>query len=146
MRILILCTGNSCRSQMAESFLKSFDHRLEVVSAGTQPGAQVHPIAIKVMNDLNINISNNNPKSIDKFLSHTFDYVITVCDDANENCPVFTGNVKHRLHIGFDDPAIATGTDEEILNEFIRIRNEIERDFREFYSKLEPRIRMQEPR
>ncbi len=131
---------------MAESFLKSFDHRLEVVSAGTQPGAQVHPIAIKVMNDLNINISNNNPKSIDKFLSHTFDYVITVCDDANENCPVFTGNVKHRLHIGFDDPAIATGTDEEILNEFIRIRNEIERDFREFYSKLEPRIRMQEPR
>jgi len=142
MKILILCTGNSCRSQMAEGFLKSFDHRLEVASAGTQPGAQIHPIAIKVMNDLNINISNNNPKSVDKFLSHIFDYVITVCGDANENCPVFTGNVKNRLHIGFADPAVATGTDEEILNEFIRIRNEIERNFREFYNKLEPRIRM----
>ena len=139
MKVLILCTGNSCRSQMAEGFLKSFDNHLEVASAGTQPSAQVHPIAIKVMNDLNINIINNHPKSVNEFLSHTLDYVITVCGGANENCPVFTGNVKHRLHIGFDDPAEATGTDEEILKEFIRIRNEIERDFKEFYNNLKIR-------
>ena len=130
---------------MAEGFLKSFNKGLEVASAGTKPSSQVHPIAIKVMNELNIDISNNHPKSVDEFLSHTFDYVITVCGDANENCPVFTGNVKNRLHIGFDDPAEATGTEKEILKEFIRIRNEIERDFREFYIKLEPGIRIQEP-
>ena len=143
MKILILCTGNSCRSQMAEGFLKSFDPRLEVASAGTQPGSHVHPIAIKVMKELDIDISENYPKPVDEFFLHTFDYVITVCGDANENCPVFTGNVIHRLHIGFDDPAEATGTEEEILNEFIRIRNEIERDFREFYSEIESGCRRQ---
>ncbi|MBC8320905.1 MAG: arsenate reductase ArsC [Bacteroidetes bacterium] len=135
MKILILCTGNSCRSQMVEGFLKSFDKSLNVVSAGTQPGLKVHPLAIKVMEELNIDISNNRPKSVVDFLSDEFDYVITVCGDANENCPVFTGKVKHRLHIGFDDPAETTGTDDEIMKEFIRIRNEIERDFRKFYNE-----------
>jgi len=122
---------------MTEGFLKSFDQHLEVASAGTQPSSQVHPIAIKVMNELNIDISKNHPKSVDEFLSHTFDYVITVCGGAKESCPVFTGNVKNRLHIGFDDPAEATGTEKEIMNEFIRIRNEIEHDFRKFYNGLE---------
>lgn len=146
MKILILCTGNSCRSQMAEGFLKSFDDRLEVCSAGTLPSLKVHPLAIKVMEELNIDIGKNSPKSVAEFLSTEFDYVITVCGGAKESCPVFTGNVKHKLHIGFDDPAEATGTEVEIMNEFIRIKNEIERDFKEFYNKLEPRIRMQEPR
>jgi len=133
MKILILCTGNSCRSQMAEGFLKSFNNKLQVVSAGTQPSAKVHPLAVKVMNDVNINIENNYPKSVNEFIYDDFDYVITVCGGANESCPVFTGNVVNRLHIGFDDPAEATGTPNEILQEFIRIRDEIKYDFEKFY-------------
>jgi len=133
MKILILCTGNSCRSQMAEGFLKSFNNKLQVVSAGTQPSAKVHPLAVKVMNDVNINIENNYPKSVNEFIYDDFDYVITVCGSANESCPVFTGNVVNRLHIGFDDPAEATGTPNEILQEFIRIRDEIKYDFEKFY-------------
>ena len=133
MKILILCTGNSCRSQMAEGFLKSFDNRLQVVSAGTQPSAKVHPLAVNVMNDINISLENSYPKSVNEFIYDDFDYVITVCDGANESCPVFTGNVVNRLHIGFDDPAEATGSPNEILQEFIRIRDEIKYDFEKFY-------------
>lgn len=134
-RILILCTGNSCRSQMAEGFLKSFDPSLEVVSAGTKAASRVHPKAIQVMNEIGIDLSKNYPKTVDQFLSQSFDYVITVCDNAKETCPVFMGDVKHRLHIGFDDPADATGTEEEILSVFRRVRDEIKKDFFEFYSK-----------
>lgn len=134
-RILILCTGNSCRSQMAEGLLKSFDEKLEVFSAGTNPSNQVHPKAIAVMKELNLDISSNYPKKVDQFLSKAFDYVITVCDNAKETCPVFFGKVKNQLHIGFEDPAEATGTEEEILNEFRRIRDEIKKDFYEFYKK-----------
>ena len=126
---------------MAEGFLKSFDKRLDVISAGTNPGTQVNQYAIKVMRQLNIDISKNQPKNIAGFISESFDYVITVCGDAKETCPVFTGSVKHRLHIGFDDPAMATGTEDEIINEFIRIRNEIELDFREFYNKIKIKIK-----
>jgi len=133
MKILILCTGNSCRSQMAEGFLLSFDKRLQVFSAGTQPSSEVHPLAIKAMKQVNIDIKQNYPKPVTDFLLDDFDYVITVCGGANESCPIFTGNVKHKLHIGFDDPAEATGTKDEIMGEFIRIRNEIELDFRKFY-------------
>ena len=141
MKVLILCTGNSCRSQMAEGFLKSFDSRLEVVSAGTTPSAMVHPLAVKVMKDVSIDISNNLPESVVTYLKDDIDYVITVCGGANENCPVFIGNVKHRVHIGFDDPAEATGTDDEILGEFIRIRDEIKRDFYNYYSNtLKPQL------
>ncbi len=136
MKILILCTGNSCRSQMAEGFLKSFDSKMHIVSAGTMPGPEVNPYAIEVMEQLNIDISKNQPKSIDSFTSENFDFVITVCGDAKETCPVFTGNVKHRLHIGFDDPAEATGTKDEIIIEFVRIRNEIEHEFRKFYNSM----------
>jgi arsenate reductase len=134
-RILILCTGNSCRSQMAEGFLKSFDENLEVFSAGTKPSDKVNPKAIQVMKEIGIDISSGVPEDVDKYLSQSFDYVITVCDNAKESCPIFIGKVKHQLHIGFEDPADATGTDEEILSVFKRVRDEIKRDFYEFYLK-----------
>ncbi|MCK9280059.1 MAG: arsenate reductase ArsC [Melioribacteraceae bacterium] len=134
-KILILCTGNSCRSQMAEGFLKSFDSNLVVHSAGTNPSSQVHPKAIQVMNEIGIDLSQNFPKKVDQFLGEPFDFVITVCDNAKETCPVFIGKVGEQLHIGFEDPADATGTEEEILSEFRRIRDEIKSDFFKFYEK-----------
>ena len=135
-KILILCTGNSCRSQMAEGFLKSLDSSLEVFSAGTNPAQRVNPNAIKVMNEIGINIGNGNPKKADEFVNQPFDYVITVCDNAKETCPVFTGNVKHKLHIGFDDPADATGTEEEVLPVYRRVRDEIVEEFTAFHQKI----------
>jgi arsenate reductase len=135
MKILILCTGNSCRSQMAEGFLKSFDSELEVYSAGTNPSDQVHPVAVKVMREVGIDISQGYPKDVDQFLDRSFDYVITVCDNARETCPVFHGNVKEQLHIGFEDPAEATGTETEVLEIFRRVRDEIKRDFKNFYNE-----------
>lgn len=134
-KILILCTGNSCRSQMAEGFLKLFDPSLSVQSAGTYPASRVHPFAIKVMKEEGIDLSGNQPKSVEGFLNDSFDYVITVCDNAKEACPVFTGNVKNRLHLGFEDPVEATGTEEEILAEFRRIRDEIKTTFQKFYKE-----------
>jgi arsenate reductase len=134
-RILILCTGNSCRSQMAEGFLKSFDKNLEVYSAGTKPAEKVNPSAVKAMKEIGIDISKGISENVDKYLSQSFDYVITVCDNAKETCPVFMGNVKHRLHIGFDDPADAVGTEEEVMPVYRRVRDEIKRDFYEFYKK-----------
>lgn len=135
MRILILCTGNSCRSQMAEGFLKSFDAALEVYSAGTNPSTRVHPKAVQVMNEIGIDLSKNTPKQVDQFIEKQFDYVITVCDHARETCPVFLGKVEHRLHIGFDDPAEATGSEDKILSVFRRIRDEIKKEFYDFYNK-----------
>lgn len=136
MKILVLCTGNTCRSQMAEGFLKSFDSDLEVYSAGTKSEERVNPNAIEVMQEIDINISINKPKPVDEFLDKEFDYVITVCDGAKDICPVFTGKVKHLLHIGFDDPADARGSKEYVLSEFRRIRDEIKRDFAEFYKTI----------
>lgn len=139
MRILILCTGNSCRSQMAEAFLKSFDSRLEVYSAGTQPTAQVNSNAVTVMKDLGIDISGNMPKSVDIFLQDSFDYVITVCGGAQESCPAFIGDVKTRLHIGFDDPADAVGTPDQVMSVFRRVRDEIKQGFQALYlEKIKP--------
>ncbi len=135
MKILILCTGNSCRSQMAEGFLKAFNDKWEVHSAGTEPSGEVNPHAIRVMKELGVDLSGHRPKSVGNFLGEEFDYVITVCDGAKEACPAFTGKVKHRLHIGFEDPADARGTEEEITGTFRRIRNEILRDFFAFYQK-----------
>ncbi|MEI6758308.1 MAG: arsenate reductase ArsC [Chlorobium sp.] len=132
--VLILCTGNSCRSQMAEGFLRSFDSSLEVYSAGTQPAVAVHPLAVKVMREEWIDISANRPKSVEEFLDKPFDYVVTVCDGAKESCPLFTGQVEHRLHIGFDDPAEAEGSREEMMAVFRRVRNEINLRFRQFYN------------
>lgn len=134
-RILILCTGNSARSQMAEGFLKSFDAALDIQSAGTSPALRVHPKAIAVMKEVGIDLSRAFPKSVDRFLDQTFDYVITVCDHARETCPVFMGKVNHRMHIGFDDPAEATGTDAEVTSEFRRVRDEIRKRFTQFYGK-----------
>ena len=137
MKILILCTGNSCRSQMAEGYIRNFRPEIEVYSAGTFPAARVHPLAVKVMNEDGIDISAGTPKSVDQFLDKTFDYVITVCDHAKETCPVFTGDVKKTLHIGFDDPATATGTDEEVLAFFRRVGDEIKYNFEEFLINIE---------
>ncbi|UWX57145.1 arsenate reductase ArsC [Chlorobaculum sp. MV4-Y] len=131
--ILVLCTGNSCRSQMAEGFLRSFDAELEVFSAGTIPASEVHPLAVQVMREKGIDLSGSHPKSVEQFLSKPFDYVVTVCDGAKESCPLFTGNVKHRVHIGFDDPATATGSSDEVLAVFRRVRDEIETRFGKFY-------------
>ena len=133
MKLLILCTGNTCRSQMAEAYLKSLDPALEVYSAGTEPGEKVHPKAIQVMVEKGIELKDGFPKSVNDFIDTPFDYVITVCDGAKESCPVFMGKVDHRLHIGFDDPAEATGTEEEIHAVFRRVRDEIFRNFGKFY-------------
>lgn len=131
-RILILCTGNSCRSQMAEGFLKRFAPTAQIFSAGTEPAPAVHPKAILVMRERNIDLADNLPKGVEQFLPDQFDYVITVCDGAKELCPVFTGRVAHRLHMGFEDPARVIGSEEFVMNEFRRIRDEIERSFHEF--------------
>jgi arsenate reductase (thioredoxin) len=141
MKILIICTGNSCRSQMAHGFLQSFDSNIEVFSAGTKPALKVNEKAISVMKEAGIDISNHNPESVEKYLGMTWDYVITVCDNANETCPVFPGKVKHRLHIGFDDPSLFKGSDEFILNEFRRIRDEIYARFSQLYTnEIKPQL------
>lgn len=133
MKILILCTGNSCRSQMAQGFLQSFDNNIEVHSAGTQPAEMVNQIAVKVMQEAGVDISRHKPKLVDQFLNDEWDYVITVCDQANETCPVFLGKVKTRLHLGFEDPSHATGTDEFIMSEFRRVRDEIKSAFYQLF-------------
>lgn len=135
MKLLILCTGNSCRSQMAEGFLKSFDSRLEVYSAGTHPAPHANANAVAVMKEVGIDISANKPKNVDLFVDQPFDFVITVCGGAREVCPAFTGDVKRRLHIGFDDPADATGTSEEVMAVYRRVRDEILDGFRKFYKE-----------
>jgi len=118
---------------MAEGFLNSFDESLEVYSAGTKPAGKVNPFAVKAMKEVGIDISNGEAEDVDKYLSQSFDYVITVCDNAKETCPVFIGDVKHRLHIGFDDPADAVGTEEEVMPVYRRVRDEIKKDFFNFY-------------
>ena len=133
MKILILCTGNSCRSQMAQGFLQSFDKESEVCSAGTEPAKQVNSQAIQVMKEVGIDISQHSTKNVDQYINDPWDYVITVCNDAKESCPVFMGRVKTRLHIGFDDPSQVTGSDAFILSEFRRVRDEIKQKFYEFY-------------
>jgi arsenate reductase len=120
---------------MAEGFLKSFDNGLEVYSAGTKPAEKINPYAVKVMKEKGIDISNQYPKDVSQFLDKEFDYVITVCDHAKETCPVFTGSVKHRLHIGFEDPADAQGTEEEVLSVYRKVRDQIEEAFRKLYQE-----------
>jgi len=135
MKILILCTGNSCRSQMAHGFLQSFDESLYVRSAGTEPALRINQKAVEVMADLGIDISHHAPHRVDEYLDEEWDYVITVCDHANETCPAFFGRVKHRLHLGFEDPSLATGTPEYIHVEYIRIRDEIRHTFMTFHNE-----------
>jgi len=133
MKVLILCTGNSCRSQMAHGFLRSFDPNITVCSAGTEASGKLNQKAVAVMKEAGIDISHHTSDSVDLYLGEEWDYVITVCGGANESCPAFIGNVKHRLHIGFDDPSHATGTDDFIRSEFIRVRDEIKEGFYKFY-------------
>ena len=135
MRILILCTGNSCRSQMAHGFLQSFDKNLEVFSAGTEASGRLNEKAVLAMKEIDMDISHHTSDSVEKYLGQEWDYVITVCGGANENCPAFIGKVKHRLHIGFDDPSHAEGSKEFIWSEFERVREEIRLGFLEFYEK-----------
>jgi len=118
---------------MAQGFLQSFDTSLTVCSAGTEPAEKVSTKAVQVMQELGIDISDHQPESVELYLGDTWDFVITVCDDANETCPVFLGQVNRRLHIGFEDPSKATGSEEFILSEFHRIRDEIRAAFYDFY-------------
>jgi arsenate reductase len=118
---------------MAHGFLQSFDPKLQVYSAGTAPAVKVNPNAIKVMDEVGIDISQHTPINVNKYIAEEWDYVITVCGGANENCPAFTGTVKQRWHLGYDDPAEATGTQEEILAEFRWVRDEIKDGFYSFY-------------
>lgn len=114
--------------------MKSFDAGLQVHSAGTKPAARVHPAAIAAMHEVGIDISGNQPKNVDQFIGDPFDFVITVCDEANQTCPVFTGQVRRRVHIGFEDPAKAEGSPEEVLGVFRRVRDQIRDGFFAFYS------------
>ena len=141
MKVLILCTGNSCRSQMAHGFLQSFDPNLTVCSAGTEASGKLNQKAVKAMAEIGIDISHHTSDSVDMYLNDEWDYVITVCGGANEACPAIMGKVKHRLHIGFDDPSHATGTDEFIWSEFIRVRDEIKAGFRKFFDEeIKPQL------
>ena len=132
-KVLILCTGNSCRSQMAHGFLQSFDKDLIVCSAGTEASGKLNQKAVAAMQEIGIDISGHTSDSVQKYLGEEWDYVITVCGGANESCPAFIGKVKHRLHIGFDDPSHAVGTDAFIWSEFIRVRDEIKQQFYDLY-------------
>jgi arsenate reductase len=123
---------------MAHGFLQSFDKRIRVFSAGTEPAPRVNPMAVDVMKKGGIDISHHKPVNVNEYLNEEWDYVITVCDHANETCPVFPGKVRHRLHMGFEDPSLFKGSYTEILNEFYRIRNDI-RD--EFYTLYEIELR-----
>ena len=123
-KLLFVCTGNSARSQMAEGLLRHIaGDRFEVFSAGTQP-MDLRPEAIKVMDEIGIDISGHYPKFLDKFIGQNFEYVVTVCDNANESCPVFPGR-SERLHWSFQDPAAAQGSESERLSAFRKIRDEI---------------------
>ena len=136
MKVLILCTGNSCRSQMAHGFLQSFDKSLTVCSAGTEASGKLNEKAVLVMNEIGIDISHHTSDSVDLYLDQEWDFVITVCGGANESCPAFLGKVKNRLHIGFDDPSHVTGSDEYIWSQFRRVRDEIKEGFYKFYLSL----------
>ncbi len=141
MKVLILCTGNSCRSQMAHGFLQSFDNRITVCSAGTEASGKLNQKAVEVMKEIGIDISHHTSDQVDTYINDEWDYVITVCGGANENCPAFLGKVKHRLHIGFDDPSHALGSPEFIQSEFIRVRDEIRAGFYTLYEEqIKPQL------
>lgn len=118
---------------MAHGFLQSFNSNISVFSGGTDPAPSINRNAVGVMKEAGVDISHHTPMHVDNYLNEPWDYVITVCDDANETCPVFSGKVSCRMHIGFEDPSKATGSDEYIMSEFRRVRDEIHIKFREFY-------------
>ena len=138
IRVLILCTGNSARSQMAEAVLRGFDPTLAVCSAGTRPAERVHPGAVRALAEIGIDVSGAYPKAVDLYLGQSFDYVITVCGNADQACPAFRGEVGQRLHIGFDDPAAVAGSDAQVMAAFRRVRDEIRTRFAAFYAGMVP--------
>ncbi len=126
---------------MAAGFLASFDRRLEVHSAGTYPATHVQPLAVAVMKEAGVDISAAFPKSVDAYLNQPFDYVITVCDNAKESCPVFSGNVRKRIHMGYDDPTFSTRTEDHRKGEFRRVRDEIRAGFEALYrTEMAPQL------
>ena len=132
-KVLFLCTGNSCRSQIAEGYLRhKAGNRFDVFSAGLEPGS-VNPKAIQVMKESGIDISKHTSKDVKQFSGQKFDYIITVCDNANERCPYFPAEAK-RIHWSFEDPAKATGTKEEVLNIFRRVRDQIKTKINEYFN------------
>jgi len=133
MKVLILCTGNSCRSQMAQGFLQSFDKNITVCSAGTEATGKLNEKAVAVMKEAGVDISHHTSDQVDKYLAEEWDYVITVCGGAKAACPYFSGKVKYRIHMGFDDPSHTIGTDDYIWSEFRRVRDEIKEGFHQFY-------------
>jgi len=139
-RVLVLCTHNSARSQMAEGFLRALGgDRVDVESAGTE-ATRVHPLAIRVMDEVGIDLRAHTSKTLDRFLDERWDYVITVCDSANERCPLFPGAAT-RLHWSFDDPSAVTGAEAERLAGFRRVRDEIRARLREWLTPPGPAIR-----
>lgn len=135
MRVLFLCTGNSCRSQMAEGFARHLGGEgIEVGSAGTAPAERVHPLALRVMAEKDIDLSSHRPKKVDEFLAQPWDWVITVCGEAEERCPVFPGPVR-REHWPLPDPAKAMGTEEEVLAVFRTVRDELERQVKQWIQR-----------
>lgn len=135
-RVLILCTGNSARSQMAEGLLRhDGGDRFQVESAGVIKSF-VRPQAIAAMEEIGIDITGHRSKSVDEFTGQEFDYVITVCDNAKESCPVFPGKTQ-RIHWSFDDPAEADGSDAEVLAVFTRVRDEIRKHLQEFIESVQ---------
>jgi arsenate reductase len=134
--VLILCTGNSCRSQLAEGILReAAGDLIEVQSAGSNPSGHVHPLAIQVMKEIGIDISGHRSKHMNEFLARNVETVITVCGNADQACPMFPGQV-HRHHWGFDDPAHATGTGEERLAVFRRVRDEVRKVFGAYAAEM----------
>jgi arsenate reductase len=130
--VLILCTGNSCRSHLAEAILRAAaDDLIRVASAGSKPAGFVHPLAIRVLAEIGLDASAHRSKHLDEFLDQPVETVITVCGNADQACPVFPGQVN-RHHWGFDDPAHATGTEDEQLAVFRRVRDEIRRTFESY--------------
>ena len=116
--------------------MRSFDDSLEVRSAGTFPAGYIQPLAIRVMKEAGIDISGQESENVDKYTGQDFDYVITVCDDANETCPHFSGKVRRRIHMGFEDPTFFDGTEEERLQEFRRVRDRIKAGFSDLYRQI----------
>ena len=129
-QVLILCTGNSCRSQMAESLLSYFSANTKVYSAGTKP-EKVNPFAIKAMAEMGIDISQNTSNHADEYANIDFDYVFTVCDNAKEICPIYP-KAKQMIHLSFPDPADATGTQQEQLKVYVEVRNQLRDYFKAF--------------
>ena len=143
--VLILCTGNSCRSHLAEGILrKAAGDLINVASAGSKPAGYVHPLAIKALAEIGIDISTHRSKHLEEFLTQPIHTVITVCGKADQVCPMFPGQVN-RYHWGFDDPAHAVGTEEEILGVFRRVRDEIKMVFEAYAAGRRDQLKTKQP-